>query len=151
MKTYTTKTTVRIGEGQLVLNPSQAAARSHALARLGDNVFQIIAPVEFKAGETFGHDLAIPKTIAACLEEAGELPPLAEMDPIELRVMAEQLGLKPHPNLGKAKLIEAIQAREDQLLAEQEQAEAKTARIAELEALPEPTPEEQAELAGLKA
>ncbi len=156
MKTYTTKTTVRLADGVLSLSPEQVAVRSNALAALGEGLYQVKGPVEFKAGETFGHDQPIPKAIALCLEEEGadELPALGEMDVLELRAFATTLEAKFHPNAGKAKLIEAIKLRQDEMLAEQEADEAalaKMERVIELEAKGELTPEEQVELAGLKA
>lgn len=157
MKTYTAKSTVTIGQGKLGLDQAQAARYGSALADLGDGIFEILAPVQFKAGETFSHDLAIPKTIAHCLDEVEEPEALEDLDIDQLRAMATTLEAKFHPNTGKPKLIEIIKVRQDEMLAEQEQAEkdaqakAKAERIAELEANPERTEAEQAELDQLKA
>jgi len=155
MKTYTAKSTVTIGQGKLGLDQAQASRCGSALADLGGGLFEILAPVQFKAGETFSHDLPIPKTIAHCLDEVEEPEALEDLDIEQLRAMATTLEAKFHPNTGKLKLIEIIKARQDEMLAEQEQAEkdaqAKAERIAELEANPERTEVEQAELDQLKA
>lgn len=148
MKTYTTIAAARIGTGILALSLQQASTRTHALRDLGDGRYEILQPVEFKVGETFGYDQEIPRVLAACLEESGEAN-LEDLDQVQLLAMANSLGLSPHPRTGKPKLLEAIKARQDELLAEQE---AKAERIAELEAKgEEATEEELAELEALKA
>lgn len=154
MKTYTTKSTVTIGQGKLGLNLAQASRCGSALADLGDGIFEILSPVQFKAGETFSHDMPIPKTIAHCLEEAEEPEALEDLDTEQLRAMATSLEAKFHPNTGKPKLIEIIKTRQVEMLAERKQAELdqlKAERIAELEVIPERTEAEQAELDQLKA
>ena len=154
MKTFTTKTTVRLADGVLSLSPEQAAVRSNALEPLGDGLYRVIGAMEFKAGETFGHDQPIPKSIAHCLDEMDEVPSLEDMDITQLRAFANTIEAKFHPNAGKPKLIEAIKLRQDEMLAEQEADEAalaKLERIQELEAKGELSPEEQAELQSLKA
>lgn len=158
MKTYTTTAAARIGTGILALSLQQASTRTHALRDLGDGQYEILQPVEFKVGETFGYDQEIPRVLAACLEESGE-EALEDLDQVQLLAMANTLGLSPHSRTGKPKLLEAIRARQDQLLAEQEakakriaEQEAKAERIAELEAKgEEATEEELAELEALKA
>lgn len=148
MRTYTTIAAARIGTGILALSLQQASTRTHALRDLGDGQYEILQPVEFKVGETFGYDQEIPRVLAACLEESGEAN-LEDLDQVQLLAMANSLGLTPHPRTGPPKLIEAIKARQDELLAEQE---AKAERIAELEAKgEEATEEELAELEALKA
>jgi len=149
MKTYTTIAAARIGTGILALSVQQASTRTHALRDLGDGRFEILQPVEFKVGETFGYDQEIPRVLAACLEESGEAN-LEDLEQVQLLAMTKSLGCPAqHPRTGKAKLIEAIKTRQDELLAEQE---AKAERIAELEAKgEEATEEELAELEALKA
>jgi mannose/fructose-specific phosphotransferase system component IIA len=83
-----------------------------------------------------------------------EVPSLEDMDITQLRAFASTIEAKFHANAGMPKLIEAIKRRQDEMLAEQEAnqaAQAKLERIQELEAKGELTPEEQAELQGLKA
>lgn len=45
-----------INSGIARLSDSQASARSHALKILGDGLYEIISPVEFKRGEEFEWD-----------------------------------------------------------------------------------------------
>lgn len=164
MQTYLTKDVATLGQGILALTPRQAAIRSHALAPLGGGFFEILQPVQFKAGESFGYNLPLPKVLAAIVDlesepEGGPDTPLEDLEPVQLFAFAEALGLKPHPNTGKAKLIAQIQAKQDELLAEQEQAQRdeaekalKATRIAELEAKgSDLSAEEKAELESLTA
>ena len=143
MKTYTTKGVATLGEGILALTPRQAAIRGHALKPLGEGLFEILKPVQFKAGESFGYNLPLPKILADVVatdededegDGSGGDDALEDLDPVQLFAFAETLGLKPHPNTGKAKLISVIKAEQDKQLAEQEAEERKLARIAELEA-----------------
>ncbi len=69
MKTYTTKTAITLTTGVLQLSAKQAADRSACLRELEDGTHEVIAPIHFKAGETFGHDLDLPKAIAQCVDE----------------------------------------------------------------------------------
>jgi len=149
MKTYTTILAARIGTGILALSVAQASVRRHALTSLGEGLYEITGPVEFKVGETFGYDQELPRCLVACLEESEQA--LEDMDQLQLLAMAQSLGLNPHPKTGKPKLLDAIKAKQDDLLAEQEAAQ-KLARIAELEAKGDDATEaEQVELQSLKA
>lgn len=149
MKTYTVTGIVAvIAAGTLRLTAQQAGTRSHAIRPLGDDLFEIIAPVQFKQGETFAYDLEIPRSLAQCLEESELELPLEEMNREQLMAMAKSLDLNPHPKTGEVKLIEAIKARQDEMLKEQVKAD----RIAELEAKGDDlSDEEKAELESLKA
>lgn len=69
MKTYTTKTAITLTTGVLQLSAKQAADRAACLKELEDGTHEVIGPIHFKAGETFGHDLDLPKAIAQCVEE----------------------------------------------------------------------------------
>ena len=141
MKTYTTRSVARIGTGILLLSPAQAEARRANLRELGGQLFEVVAPVEFKTGETFGFDQELPCSLVACLQES-ELP-VEDMEQPQLLALAQCMGLNPHPKTGKAKLLEAIQAKKEALRA---------SRIADLEALgDQATPEELFELATLMA
>lgn len=62
---------VTLASGVLQLNKDQAGSREHALRKLGDGLFLIEQPVQFKLGEIFGYD-----------GEAGKAL-LAEMEPVE--------------------------------------------------------------------
>lgn len=154
MKTFITTTTVRLADGILSLSPEQASTRSNALEDLGDGLYRVIGALEFKAGETIGHDQPIPRSIANCLTEVDETPSLEDMDLTQVRAFAVAIEAKFHANAGKPKIIEAIKLRQDEMLAEQEADEAalaKMERIQELEAKGELTPEDAAELQSLKA
>lgn len=69
MKTYTTKTAITLTVGVLQLSAKQAADRAACLRELEDGTHEVTAPIHFKAGETFGHDLDLPKAIAQCVDE----------------------------------------------------------------------------------
>ena len=147
MKTYTTRAAARIGTGILALTPTQASSRLPNLRALGDGCFEILTPVEFKAGETFGFDQELPRSLVACLEESEQS--IEDLEQPQLLAMAHALGLTPHPKTGKPKLLEAIKAKQDELLEVQNKG---LARIAELEALGDTlTDEQEAELLSLYA
>jgi hypothetical protein len=110
MKTYTTNAAARIGTGILCLTPSQATSRTANLRALGDNCFEVVSPVEFKAGETFGYDQELPRSLISSLEAS--VATLEEMERDQLFELAQSLGLTPSPKMGKPKLLEAIHAKQ---------------------------------------
>ena len=60
--------------GVLELTAKQAAVRSHCLKHLEGNKYQVLFPVEFKAGEEFGFNGELSKGILESLEEIEESP-----------------------------------------------------------------------------
>ena len=61
--------TISIGPGTvLALTERQAARRGSALLPEGNGRYRTIAPAQFKAGEEFGVDAALPKALAEALE-----------------------------------------------------------------------------------
>jgi predicted DNA-binding antitoxin AbrB/MazE fold protein len=76
MRKYTVIATLTIQAGAMVgLTKAQAAARGHALKpvdvdRKGDGVFEVLSPVQFKAGEQIATDTELNKQLAAQLESA---------------------------------------------------------------------------------
>ncbi|HOD32981.1 MAG TPA: Rho termination factor N-terminal domain-containing protein [Holophaga sp.] len=132
-----------VNSGTVQITPEQARARRFALEPLGDDLYRVTQPTGFKRGEMFAFDGDMPKDLALCLEalepepeiepeteEAGETEEaietldidLEDMDREELLAMAKELGLKPHPNTGKPRLLEVIKEQQDVMLAEQEAA-----------------------------
>jgi hypothetical protein len=151
----TSRTTFAPGQ-VLHLSAAQAGIRAHNLEELGEGRYRVINEIEFRQDEELGFEGDLT---AAHLQvmEVYEMT-LEDMDQPELLAMAIELGCtpRPHPNTGPAKLLEAIKARQDEMLAEQEAAEkaeaeaaAKAARIADLEARLDTLTE--AELAELEA
>ena len=72
MDRYVAVAVCRIAAGKVVLSAEQARSRLHNLAALnagerGDGVYEIVKPIEFKRGETFGHSEPIPKAMAHLL------------------------------------------------------------------------------------
>lgn len=65
MKTYTVTevTGVTIHSGILLLNDLQATARVNALINLGEGLYEIRGPVQFKCRETFGYDGEVNKAL----------------------------------------------------------------------------------------
>jgi hypothetical protein len=134
--------------GMVEITPEQARARRFALEPLGGDLYRVMQPTGFKRGEVFGHDGEMPKCLALCLEavepepeaeataehenapeseDAGEVIEtldidLEDMDREELLSFAKAIGLNPHPNTGKPRLLEVIKERQDVMLAEQEAA-----------------------------
>lgn len=66
MRNYRTTATTGLNPGaEVALTASQAAARQHALKPTGKRgVYLVTLRVEFKAGETFGYDGDLPKSMA---------------------------------------------------------------------------------------
>jgi len=155
MKTIRTLQVVHFFPGAVLqLTPDQVEIRSHNLRDLKDGTFEVIHPIEFRAGEEIGYSGDITPAMARVVDtlDLTDGLPLEDTDRESLLAIAQGLGLKPNPNTGKAKLIEAIKAEQDRLLAEQNAAEAKAARIAELEAKGDAiSDEEKAELNSLKS
>lgn len=65
MKTYTVVGLVaRLAAGRVRLTPEQARHRLRQLRALGDELYEITGPVEFKQDEQFGYDGEVPKAMA---------------------------------------------------------------------------------------
>ena len=134
-----------VNSGMVEITPEQARARRFALEPLGGDLYRVTQPTGFKRGEVFGHDGEMPKCLALCLEavepepeaeaeataehenapeseESGLDIDLEDMDREELLSFAKAIGLNPHPNTGKPRLLEVIKERQDVMLAEQEAA-----------------------------
>lgn len=75
---------VTLHSGVLQLSAEQASARAYALRSLGDDLYLIEKPVQFKCGEEFGFDGEVTKVM------------LVDLDPIEgdQQAAAEQKGGK---------------------------------------------------------
>lgn len=56
--------------GILELNPAQAASRTDCLDNLGDGLYQIKGPVQFKRGEEIGFDGDINKALFSVLKKS---------------------------------------------------------------------------------
>jgi hypothetical protein len=67
-----TATQVEIHAGILQLDPEQAAARAHALDTLGEGLYQVRRPVQFKRGESFGYDGAVGKGMLQAVKPSGK-------------------------------------------------------------------------------
>lgn len=86
--------TARFATGILSLNPDQAKRRAHNLQPLADGRFEIIHPVEFKAGEEFGYDGVVPKAMA---NELVDLETVRAEEKEEIPVTKAKQGHKAKP------------------------------------------------------
>lgn len=71
MKTYKTIKTVNIAAGRLKLSADQARRRKHLIKKVDgeDNVYDIISPCQFKAGEEIGYEgEPLNAALASCFE-----------------------------------------------------------------------------------
>lgn len=68
MQRFKTLKTVELHAGILELTKEQAAARKHSLQDLGEGLYEITGPVQFKAGEGFGYDGELTKAMAQDLK-----------------------------------------------------------------------------------
>lgn len=82
---YTTTEPVTLTGGILELDSDQVRRRVHYLKKLEDGRFEIVNPINFKAGETFGFDGDVPKAIAKVM---------IDLDKVEV-VKAETEESKP--------------------------------------------------------
>jgi len=60
---------VNVASGILELSEDQAASRNHSLTSLGEGLYQVDGPVQFKRGEEFGYDGDVNKALMAELED----------------------------------------------------------------------------------
>lgn len=67
MKTYRTTGILDLFCGRIGLVDTQAAPRGRSLRRLGDGLYEVVSPVQFKAGEVLRLD-DLPKTVLGRLE-----------------------------------------------------------------------------------
>ena len=102
MNRYTTTAVVNLTSGTLELSKDQARRRIHALEKVSDGKYLIKSLVQFKAGETFGYDGAIPKDVAESVLIAGKDVTVAEINAQE----KEQKKLKAAKEEAKAKAEE---------------------------------------------
>lgn len=120
-----------INQGRVLVSQDQFRARAHALVAIGEPdehgciEAEVTGSIGFKKGELFAYDGELSKALVLCLDEVEikesyDPGNLEDMEREELLQMALALDLKPHPNTGKAKLIEAIKARQDEMLKEQD-------------------------------
>lgn len=98
MKSVMTTSAVTLpAGGRVELTASQAASRKHSLRRVradkaGAGTYEILAPVQFKAGERFGYDADLPKAMADVLIDPARAAAQArERELLEQRAR-EQLG-----------------------------------------------------------
>lgn len=74
MKQYKTNAIVTITDGSVMLNEDQARRRRHKLKPTDkENVFEIMQPIQFKAGEVFGYDGELSKTYKSIIDDLDEL------------------------------------------------------------------------------
>lgn len=75
MKQVETLETVSIGPGtRLQLSEAQASARGHKLIAKGDGVYETTQHMEFKRGEKFGIEGAVPKSMREFVIVDGSAP-----------------------------------------------------------------------------
>lgn len=65
MNIYQVATAITLHTGILGLTPAQAASRRAALTDLGEGLYQIQQPVQFKAGEVIAYDGPMTKAMAS--------------------------------------------------------------------------------------
>lgn len=87
MQRYKVLDTISLHTGILDLTEAQATPRKDALISLGEGLYEIIKPVEFKAGEIIGYDGDINRDLTEKLLPAEEAP-VAEK-PAKIRKKAD--------------------------------------------------------------
>ena len=72
MKTYMSLQPVTIQFGLVQLNKEQAKSRMHNLTLVDGDKYQIVNAINFKAGEVFGFDGQLPKSMVDSLDTDSE-------------------------------------------------------------------------------
>ena len=83
---YTTTEPVTLTGGILELDADQVRRRSLHIKKLEDGRFEIVKPVNFKAGETFGFDGDVPKAISKSM---------VDLDKVDFVKTEEPKPIKP--------------------------------------------------------
>lgn len=73
-----TAVSVTINAGVVELSQNQAHRRRHLLKKVGDSLYEVISPIQFKAGEEFGYGGDVNKLlmteITPIMKEPAEAP-----------------------------------------------------------------------------
>ncbi len=93
---------VQLHHGKLRLTEDQSRARSHALKRVDGDLFEIVEPVGFKRGESFGFDGPVDKSYAAYVEDP-KAPEEGLEDELEIEVEDDSKAKADKPAKAKAK------------------------------------------------
>lgn len=126
MKTYSAAVIVTLSSGRLKLTPDQARTRAHNLTPVNatSGVYEIVKPVQFKRGESFGYDGDIPKAMA------GEL-----MSPEQVKVAVAAKAKEEKKARAKADETEAAARQKaeamDEAVAEADKAVAAARKVLE--------------------
>ena len=97
MRRYKAIDKVRLGGGDVVvLSNDQAVDRSASLEALGDGVYKVLAPQEFKVGEIIGF-LDDPAKHLTALFECLD-PPEPEVEVVEEVVPEPEVEVEPEPD-----------------------------------------------------
>jgi predicted nucleic acid-binding Zn-ribbon protein len=78
MKYTVTARSLVIGGGVVILSKQQASDRSHNLKPLGKDNYEVVNPIELKAGEVFGYKGDLPKSMVEAIEKPGKADAEAE-------------------------------------------------------------------------
>ena len=83
IKEYEAAEVVNLQFGRVKLTAEQAAPRMHCLSgkkNQKSGVFEIVKPIQFKVGESFGYDGDIPKSMLVLMDEKPQAPDPADPD-----------------------------------------------------------------------
>lgn len=73
MKNYkVTAASVTIRSGVIGLSEAQAKDRAHLLKALGDGLYELLSPTQFKRGEEFGYDGDTNKVLLQHIQETDQ-------------------------------------------------------------------------------
>lgn len=109
---------IRIVNGTLMLNEAQAKRRAKQLKKVGDNLYEVIAPTMFKCGERIGWDGNPSKVLLQALNAVDDPAPglddedqgvkLNDMKVDELKSLMDEQGIKYAKKDKKEALINKI-------------------------------------------
>lgn len=128
MKQYQVTAICNLNSGLVELDQDQARRRKHNIKHVKDNVYGIVNPIQFKAGEKLGHDGDVNKALLSCLSPPDDDAPNNVSDDMsddeyydsydsltkkELVAELDARDVKHASNLNKPKLIELLEANDN--------------------------------------
>lgn len=72
MNRFKVVTVASLFSGVVKLDRNQAATREHALRHLQGDVYEILAPIQFKAGEVLGYDGGVNRSFLQLMTPVDE-------------------------------------------------------------------------------
>lgn len=120
MKEYKATSAVTISTGSVILNADQARRRTRNIKPLGDGIFEVINPIQFKSGETFSSDIEVNKSMAVTLDTGSHIDEVNTvkddeadfMTKADLQAELDGKGITYDKRWGETRLIELLESHD---------------------------------------